>query len=209
MGNNSTNGQYGIPKQNPYANKYDSAAVREIYADGFRNPNRITWTHKGLMLATNIGQANIEAIDIILKGHHYGWPIREGKFVVHPDSDINKIYSLPPNDSSFHFTYPVAAFDHDEGNAIEGGFEYEGNSIPELRGKYLFGDIPSGRLFYIDLSDLNSRKPVAVKEWFVSLNGKRLTLRDSADKTAWIFGLQKMKKVKCIFPLSRMGKFTS
>ncbi len=177
LGNNSANGQYGIPKQNPYANEPDSVAVREIYADGFRNPNRITWTRKGVMLATNIGQANIEAIDIILKGHDYGWPMREGRFVVHPDSDINKIYALPPNDSSYHFTYPVAAFDHDEGNAIEGGFEYEGNSIPELRGKYLFGDIPSGRLFYINLSDLISGKPVVVKEWFVSLNGKRITLR--------------------------------
>ncbi len=177
LGNNSNNRQYGIPKQNPYANKPDSVAVREIYADGFRNPNRITWTHKGEMLATNIGQANIEAIDIISKGHDYGWPVREGRFVVHPDGDINKIYALPPNDNSFHFTYPVAAFDHDEGNAIEGGFEYEGNSIPELRGKYLFGDIPSGRLFYISLSDLNSGKPVVVKEWFVSLNGKRLSLR--------------------------------
>jgi mono/diheme cytochrome c family protein len=177
QGNNSKNRQYGIPKQNPYANKPDSIAVREIYADGFRNPNRITWTYKGEMLATNIGQANIEAIDIIVKGHDYGWPVREGRFAVHPDGDINKIYALPPNDNSFHFTYPVAAFDHDEGNAIEGGFEYEGNSIPELRGKYLFGDIPSGRLFYMSLSGLNTGKPVVVKEWFVSLNGKRLTLR--------------------------------
>ncbi len=177
MGKNSTNGQYGIPKQNPYANKSDPVVVREIYADGFRNPNRITWTHKGRMLATNIGQANIEAIDIILNGHDYGWPVREGRFAVHPEGDINKIYPLPANDSAFHFTYPVAAFDHDEGNAIEGGFEYEGRAIPELRGKYLFGDIPTGRLFYINLSEMNSNHPANIKEWFVSLNGKRLSLR--------------------------------
>jgi Glucose / Sorbosone dehydrogenase/Cytochrome c len=177
MGNNSRNGQYGIPAQNPFSKNRDSNSVREIYADGFRNPNRITWTQTSQMLATNIGQSNIEAIDIILKGHDYGWPIREGKFAIHPDADINNLYPLPSNDSMFHITYPVAVFDHDEGNAIAGGFEYEGKDIPALRGKYLFGDIPSGRLFYINLSDLERGKLATVKEWFVSINGKRLSLR--------------------------------
>jgi glucose/arabinose dehydrogenase len=177
-GNNSVNGQYGIPSTNPFFKNPDSGTVREIYAEGFRNPNRITWTNKGLMLATNIGQANIEAVDIIQKGADYGWPIREGAFAVHPDGDVNNIYALPPNDSMYHIRYPVAVFDHDEGNAIEGGFEYLGKNIPELKGKYVFGDIPSGRLFYITLSDLKPGKLAPVKEWFVSLNGKKISLRD-------------------------------
>ena len=96
---------------------------------------------------------------------------------MYPDSDINKIYPLPANDSIFHYTYPVAAFDHDEGNAIAGGFAYEGHLIPLFRGKYLFGDIPTGRLFYISLADLNHTKLAQVREWFVAQNGKRLTLR--------------------------------
>ena len=50
--------------------------------------------------------------------------------------------------------------------------------IPPFRGKYLFGDIPTGRLFYITLADLNPIKMAQIKEWFVSLNGKRLTLRN-------------------------------
>jgi mono/diheme cytochrome c family protein len=177
LGKNSANGQYGIPGQNPFAKSTDSNTLREIYAYGFRNPNRITWTPNGLMLATNIGQANIEAIDVILKGHDYGWPIREGKFVMHPNGNINDLYPVPANDSSFHITYPIAAFDHDEGNAIAGGFVYEGHALPELTGKYLFGDIPSGRLFYINTIGLKAGKLAVIKEWFVSLNGKRLSLR--------------------------------
>jgi glucose/arabinose dehydrogenase/mono/diheme cytochrome c family protein len=178
MGINSKNRQYGIPLSNPFMKNQDTNTVREIYADGFRNPNRITWTSRGEMLVTNIGQANIEAIDIVLKGHDYGWPIREGKFVMHPDGNINNLYPLPANDSVFHITYPIAVFDHDEGKAIEGGYEYEGRAIPELRGKYLFGDIPTGRLFYINIMDLKWGKTAPVKEWFVSLNGKRSALRD-------------------------------
>ena len=177
LGKNSANGQYGIPSSNPFVKNADSTTVMEIYAEGFRNPNRITWTNKGLMLSTNIGQANIEAVDIIEKGHDYGWPIREGRFSIHPDGDVNNLYALPANDSLFHISYPIAVFDHDEGKAIEGGFEYEGNDIPKLKGKYVFGDIPTGRLFYINLSDLHSEKEAPVKEWFVSLNGKRISLR--------------------------------
>jgi len=177
IGKNSRNGQYGIPDKNPFVKNPDSNTVREIYADGFRNPNLITWTEDGKMIATNIGQSSIEAIDVVSKGGDYGWPNREGRFLMYPDSDINKIYPLPANDSIFHYSYPSAAFDHDEGNAIAGGFEYKGHSIPHLRGKYLFGDIPTGRLFYINTADLKPGNMATVKEWFVSLNGKRINLR--------------------------------
>jgi mono/diheme cytochrome c family protein len=176
-GKNSANGQYGIPPSNPFFKNPDPRTVREIYAQGFRNPNRITWTHTGVMLATNIGQANIEAIDMIEKGHDYGWPVREGPFVVHPLGNINHLYPLPTDDSLYHITYPIALFDHDEGNAIAGGFVYQGRELPELKGKYLFGDIPTGRLFYINTADLKLGKQERVKEWFVSLQGKKQSLR--------------------------------
>jgi len=178
LGKNSANGQYGIPSRNPFVKTAGAGIVREIYADGFRNPNRITWTDQGEMLSTNIGQANIEAIDIVLKGHDYGWPIREGRFLMHPMGEINNLFPLPADDSLYHITYPSAVFDHDEGLAIAGGFEYEGRDIPQLKGKYLFGDIPSGRLFFVNTKDLGLNTTAPISEWFVSLNGKRQTLRE-------------------------------
>jgi len=177
LGNNSANGEYGIPSSNPFARLPDSSAVREIYAFGFRNPNRITWTSQDLMLATNIGQANVEAIDIVQKGQDYGWPFREGRFSVHPEGDLNNLYALPADDSLNHISYPVAVFDHDEGNAIAGGYEYQGKAVPQLKGKYLFGDIPSGRLFFVNIADIEVGKTAPVKEWFVGLDGKRVSLR--------------------------------
>jgi mono/diheme cytochrome c family protein len=177
-GNNSRNGQYGIPGKNPFSKKTDKNIVKEIYAQGFRNPNHITWTDSGLMLATNIGQANIEALNIIVKGADYGWPKREGRFEMHPAGNINRIYNLPVNDSIYHITYPVAVFDHDEGNAIGGGFQYTATAIPALKGKFLFGDIPSGRLFYANVADLKIGRQAEVKEWFITKNGKGTTLRD-------------------------------
>jgi cytochrome c551/c552 len=176
-GKNSINGRYGIPPANPFAKSKDSNTVREIYAEGFRNPNRISWTAKGDMVVTNIGQAKIESIDIVRKGQDFGWPNREGPFLVHPGENLNKVYPLPATDSPFHYSYPVAIYDHDEGNAIAGGFEYRGTDIPGFSGKYLFGDIPTGRLFLVNLDDAKSGKPAPVQEWFVAIDGQRKTLR--------------------------------
>jgi glucose/arabinose dehydrogenase len=131
LGKNSSNGRYGIPAGNPFVNSGNNKAVKEIYAYGFRNPHRITWTKSGTMLASNIGQANIESLYEVQPGHDYGWPIREGNFLSAGLNDnLGNVYPLPANDSSFKITYPVAEFDHDEGKAISGGFEYWGNTIP-------------------------------------------------------------------------------
>src|SRR5439155_94058 len=50
---------------------------------------------------------------------------------------------------------PIAEYTHSDGQAIIGGHVYRGVNIPELYGKYVFGDLgrgsPSiGRLFYTD-----------------------------------------------------------
>ncbi len=178
MGSNSANGQYSISPDNPFVKNQNTKTLGEIYAYGFRNPHRITWTKSGKMLACNIGQKHIESVNMIMPGHDYGWPIREGTFAIDPYGDLNKLYPLPQNDSIYNITYPVAQYDHDEGIAICGGFEYLGASIPQLTGKYLFGDIASGRLFYIDMADVKQGKQAPIKDWKISINGIRKTLTE-------------------------------
>jgi glucose/arabinose dehydrogenase len=178
MGKNSMNGQYGIPPDNPLAQDQNTGALGEIYAYGFRNPHRITWSKSGEMLVFNIGQANIESINLIIPGQNYGWPTREGDFVFDPYGDLSKVYPLPANDSVYKITYPVAQYDHDEGMAISGGYEYWGTTIPLLKGKLLFGDIPTGRLFYLDMADIEQGKLAPIKEWRISIMGTQRTLKE-------------------------------
>ena len=177
-GSNSANGRYGIPENNPFVKQNDPEILKEIYAYGFRNPQRITWSRSGKMLVCNIGQANIESLYVVTPGMNGGWPIREGTFAFDPNGDLNKIYPLPPNDSINKITYPVAQFDHDEGNAWSGGYEYWGSAIPQLKGKYLFGDIPSGKLFYIDMADIHQGKQAPIRRWQITINKTPQTLRD-------------------------------
>jgi glucose/arabinose dehydrogenase/cytochrome c2 len=177
-GRNSSNGQYGIPPQNPFVKNKDKKALGEIYAYGFRNPHRITWTKEKQMIVCNIGHGNIESVNLVEKGHDYGWPIREGTFLLNPYGNLNKVFALPANDSSYHVTYPIAQYDHDEGKAICGGFEYTGSAIPRLKGKFLFGDIPLGRLFYFDVADIKQGRQALIKEWRISINGTQKSLVD-------------------------------
>ena len=190
LGRNSTNGKYGIPVGNPFTKSRTPATLSELYAYGFRNPYRITWNKHGEMLVCNIGHSNIESINLIKPGSDYGWPIREGTFVVNPFADLTKVYPLPANDSSYHVTYPVAQYDHDEGKAICGGYEYQGSAIPQLKGKFLFGDVPTGRMFFINTSEIQPGKQATIKEWKISIDGIQRKLTDlcGSDRVDLHFG---------------------
>src|SRR4029434_8784413 len=71
--------------------------------------------------------------------------------------ELNQLYPLPPEVLNGRekdgLTYPVAMFDHDEGRAVTDGVPYHGK-IAALQGKFVFGDIQSGRLFAADLAEL-------------------------------------------------------
>jgi glucose/arabinose dehydrogenase len=62
FGNNSANGKYGIPANNPFVNDGDSKTLGEIWAYGLRNPHRFSWDTggDGKMLIVDTGQAFIE-----------------------------------------------------------------------------------------------------------------------------------------------------
>ncbi len=169
----SSNGQYHIPSgpgnSNPYASSSDPtpgdgfSVVREIYANGFRNPHRISWdpggSHK--MFCGNIGEVQCEEIELVEKGKNYGWPAREGSFRF-ISSDPTHVYPLNPSpDASGTYAYPVAQYDHATGFAVVGGFVYRGSAIPDLFGKYVCGDIVNGKLWIANEADMNLSQSTA------------------------------------------------
>jgi glucose/arabinose dehydrogenase len=169
-GNNSANGRYGIPADNPFVDQ--PGAVWEIWAYGFRNPHRITWdeTGSGKMLITNIGQHSVEEVNLGRAGANYGWPHREGTFVFDVNANPELVYPLPEDDTGY--TYPVLQYDHDEGSAVSGGFVYRGELVPELQGKYVFGDISLGTLFYSELSEMNQGQQAPIYRLPLAINGQ-------------------------------------
>jgi glucose/arabinose dehydrogenase len=148
---------YTIPADNPLVGK---DGMDEIYAWGLRNVWGLSFdAPTGRLIAADVGQAKIEEINVIEKGGNYGWSIKEGAFYyIRSGDQIGQITSEKPAGELPKFIDPVAAYDHDEGISITGGYVYRGKAIPSLVGKYVFGDwaasfkgAPSGRLFVADL----------------------------------------------------------
>ena len=170
LGKTSANGKYGIPKDNPFIN--DSNKLGEIWSYGFRNPHRISWDESGTgkIFVTNIGQHSLEEVNLLKKGANYGWPNREGTFLYDVNANIEIVYPLPKDDSGY--TYPVIQYDHDEGNAISGGFAYNDDKIPLLKNKYIFGDIPRGTVYYSEVSEITDGKQAPIYTISLELNGE-------------------------------------
>ncbi|WP_223860673.1 PQQ-dependent sugar dehydrogenase [Spirosoma validum] len=188
-GKNSENGRYGIPANNPYANATDPGTLREVFCRGFRNPNRITWTPDGTMIISDIGQAQMEELNVGVAGADYGWPEREGTFVMNHQGQMDRVYARPTNDSGY--TYPVVQYDHDEGNAISAGFVYTGSAAPLLRGKYIFGDVVNGRVYCVDASTLRAGQQATPQELTLRIAGKPTTFQQLTNhpKTDLRFGV--------------------
>jgi hypothetical protein len=159
----SDNGRYRIPRDNPFVNV--EGARKEIWAYGLRNPHRLSWDGNALF-AASIGLHFWETVSIIRKGANYGYPLREGNQAMAPDRNL--IEPLPsPDRVPFRVsdtvtrgdmapTYPVIQYPHenpDGGDAIAGGYVYRGR-IEALRGKFIFGDISTGRIWYSELKDM-------------------------------------------------------
>ncbi len=173
----SPNAQYRIPTSNPFQQQ---GQVPEIYAYGLRNPYRFAFDPvTGDLIEADVGQNNIEEINRIVKGGNYGWAIKEGDYLFNMTNSPFNSTTIPsgpagtigPPPGFFSPGSPaglidpitgpkgILEYDHNNGISITGGFVYRGSAMPELYGKYIFGDlalIPSpvrinGRLFYADV----------------------------------------------------------
>ncbi len=165
----SENGRYRIPADNPFV--MVEGARKEIWAYGFRNPHRLIWdvdpdnpaSHH--LIAAVIGLHTWETVVIVRKGANYGYSEREGIERLTPD---NSRATIPDDDrmpvqvtdtvtsGTVTPTYPVIAYRHviGGGDAIAGGFVYRGRAVRALRGKYIFGDISTGRIWYADHAEM-------------------------------------------------------
>jgi hypothetical protein len=165
----SENGRYRIPNDNPFAGK--PGAKKEIWAYGLRNPHRLSWAadprtpRQYHLIATSIGLRTWETVNIIRKGANYGYSQREGNQLLQPDNVIAPVPAVDKiavqigdavTDEVVVPTYPVVQYGHvpGGGDAIGSGYVYTGKALPALRGKYIFSDLSTGRVWYADWKEM-------------------------------------------------------
>jgi hypothetical protein len=165
----SANGRYRIPSDNPFVST--AGARGEIWAYGFRNPHRLhfaidaTNAANNRLLTDSIGLHTWETVNIVHAGANYGYSLREGNQALLAG---NQIAPLPEDDripvlisdavkkDAIPPTYPVVEYGHvpGGGDAIGSGFVYNGKAISALRGKYIFTDISTGHVWWVDYKDM-------------------------------------------------------
>lgn len=133
-----------------------------VHAKGLRNPFRfsVDRTTDDLWIG-DVGQSQREEVDFLPAGtppgSNFGWRCREG---------FLSYLTTPPCVGPLRD--PVHDYSHSDGIAITGGTRYRG-VIPELHGRYFFGDVrsrwwsflPNGDTGISDLQDHGSVVPSA------------------------------------------------
>ena len=112
----------------------------EVVALGLRNPWRFSFAPGGLLLIGDVGGSRAEEVDMLRPGTgppvNFGWPLAEGR--------------TPAGQPGL--TGPAIVHTHSSGwCSLVGGYV--------LRGRYLYGDVCSGRLWSARLRDGRLSRP--------------------------------------------------
>ena len=143
---------YAIPSDNPFVGR--EGARGEIYAFGLRNPWQLAFDPPtGRLWAADVGQEVWEEIDLIVKGGNYGWSTTEGTKPFGSRAAAGPLID------------PVWEYDHQIGKSVTGGRVYRGKAIPELVGRYVYGDFVSGKMWALAVDDAGRAKSNAAIPW--------------------------------------------
>ena len=136
----SANLPYTIPYDNPFMQQ--AGASGEIWAYGLRNPWRFSFDtndgqDQGIWIG-DVGQSHWEEVDHVgadaKGGENYGWPLVES---MHTGTGARPATA----------TDPVYEYSHaNSACSIIGGYVYRSQAIPDLYGRYVFGDYCTGQI---------------------------------------------------------------
>ena len=118
----------------------------EMYALGLRNPWRFAFdSATDDLWIGDVGQNRYEEVDRLRAGEppaaNLGWNLMEGNV------RYDQAGGLPAR-----LVAPVAVYSHADGCSITGGVVYRGHDLPQLRGRYVFGDFCSGAIWSMPAS---------------------------------------------------------
>jgi glucose/arabinose dehydrogenase len=137
--------EYAIPPDNPFAGNGQNW-TEETLAYGFRNPWRFSFDRlTGTLWLADVGDKNVEEIDIIESGKNYGWSIKEGKYCFEDAPCDTSLWPL--------LTDPVFEYHRDAGESVTGGYVYRGEKHPSLAGLYVYGDFNFRKVWALEYNN--------------------------------------------------------
>jgi glucose/arabinose dehydrogenase len=129
----------------------------EFVAYGVRNPWRFSFDRaNGDLYVADVGWRSTEEVDYLPAGSsglvNLGWSVYEGR---------RRRSTTVEQDPAGRLVFPVHTYPTNiRGNcAITGGFVYRGRAVPRLRGRYVFGDYCSGRVWSLVVRGGRASRP--------------------------------------------------
>lgn len=175
---------YTIPVTNPFYDSTNANIKKEIYAWGLRNPWRCSFDNgTGWLWAADVGQGSWEEIDIIQSGKNYGWRCSEGNHTYNND-----------NCNYPEYISPIWEYPHGPECSITGGYVYRGNLVPELTGKYIYGDYCSRKIWALEYDGIST----LVNEFLLT-----------APSLITSFGLDELNEIYIMLSNGNIYRFTS
>ncbi len=149
---------YKVPADNPFFGQ--GGAKEEVWSYGLRNPFRFSFDRLfGGILIGDVGEGAREEVDYGPspqrgRAANYGWNCREG-LIAGPGGDLT-----PAECATTPFVAPVFDYPHQDpggdrafGCAIIGGHLSRDAAVPELYGRYVYGDLCEGQVRSLNLAD--------------------------------------------------------
>jgi glucose/arabinose dehydrogenase len=147
---------YSIPADNPFVGR--PGARPEVCDYGLRNPWRFSFDRRtGALTIADVGQSSQEEIDYRtageICGNNFGWSAYEGteRF----NSDQSAPDAVPP----------ILTYGRDRGCSVTGGYVVRDPSLPQLEGRYVYGDYCESELrsFVPALSGARNDRPLGLQ----------------------------------------------
>jgi glucose/arabinose dehydrogenase len=118
----------------------------EIVALGLRNPWRYSFDRlTGDLYIGDVGQGDVEEIDYTPRAspglENYGWDVYEGSSRFEEKGA-----------GAGELVFPIFEYSHNRGCTVVGGYVYRGAARRAERGRYIFGDYCSGRVWSLRVS---------------------------------------------------------
>ena len=226
LGANSANGKYGVPESNPFASDGRKDTLAEIYASGLRNPQRMAWDPMtGAFFVLDIGQNVIDEISIVTPGADLGWSDWEGSLRHNRRERKSDVLLAEPR-SDPAVSFPFVEFDQQDplldlnpykkrltvanppSAAITGVIVYRSGPLRKLADKVLFGDGPSGEVFYVPADDppRDGWKPEHIRRVLFERAARTMTLLEIIQETNTAQGKRPSPRADFRFGTGRDGQ---
>lgn len=158
----------------------------QVWALGLRNPYRYSFdAATGNLWLADVGENTAEEVDSLPfgagPGANFGWSVCEGDFLFVPGPPGATTDPCPPNPVT-NYVAPVLTYPHDDpptfcNGAVVGGFVSRDPTVPEERGRYVFGDFCHGFIHSMALPPNDSAAPTGLDVDSLSAFGQDASCR--------------------------------